>query len=213
MSADLLRALSELAWPVIAALVLWRLYPLLREILRSRAFTVKVAGMEISAQQASEQLQSQIDDLRTKLSDVRQALDKRELPSPMPLTHSRRVLWTDDIPSNNAYAIAQLRERGYDVLQAVSTSDAMRVLGSASPPIAAVISDMGREEVGTYKPEAGLELLRAMRKAGCSQPFIVCTTPGAAQQYNGAVQAAGGSGATTSFVELFEFVRAATAAA
>jgi CheY-like chemotaxis protein len=213
MSADLLRALSEVAWPVIAALVLWRLYPLVREILRSRAFTVKVAGMEISAQQASEQLQSQIDDLRTKLSDVRQSLDKRDLPLLAPVTTSRRVLWTDDIPSNNAYAIAQLREQGYDVLQAVSTSDAMRVLGSASLPIAAVISDMGREETGTYKPEAGLELLRAMRKAGYSQPFIVCTTLVAAQQYNDAVQAAGGSGATTSFVELFEFVRAATAAA
>jgi CheY-like chemotaxis protein len=209
---DLLRAIAAIAWPLITAVLVWRLYPVVRSIVQSRAFTVKVAGMEISVQQASEQIQSQIDDLRAKLSEVRAVVDKTSV-AVEPHAPSRRILWVDDKPSNNAYAIAQLRDRGYEVIQALSTSEGMRTLSIASPPIAAVISDMAREESGTYRPDAGLELLSAMREAGHRQPFIVCTTAEAARHYDPAVRAGGGSGATTSFVEIFEFVRGATGTA
>jgi CheY-like chemotaxis protein len=210
--ADLLRAIAAVAWPVITAVLVWRLYPVVRSIAQSRAFKVKVAGMEISVQQASEQLQAQLDDLRAKLSEVRGAVDKTSV-AVEPHVASKRVLWVDDQPVNNAYAIAQLRDRGYEVIQALSTSEGMRVLASATPPVAAVISDMAREEAGTYRPDAGLELLAAMRAANHRQPFIVCTTAEAARHYDGPVRAGGGSGATTSLVEVFEFVRGATGTA
>lgn len=214
MSPDMIRAIAELAWPIMAVGLLWRLYPLIKEIARSRAFTLKVAGMEISAQQASEQLQDQIDDLRTKLSEIRTSLNSRDVPRPQATpSPGRRILWVDDVPANNAYAIAQLTARGLEVLQALSTAEAMRHLSPATPGVAAVISDMGREEGGTYKPDAGLELLKAMRQDGYMQPFIICTTGRAAAHYNAIVRAAGGAGATNSFVEIFDFIQAATGAA
>src|SRR5712691_8180050 len=109
MNAELVTAISQLAWPVIVAVLIWRLYPAIRAVADSRAFRVKVAGMEISVQQASEQLQSQIDDLRRKLSEIREVTAHQSTgPQPSPPVLSRRILWVDDKPSNNAYAIAQL---------------------------------------------------------------------------------------------------------
>ncbi len=209
MTPELLKAIAELIWPLIAAIIFFRLYPALRSMVQSRAFTLKIAGMEVSVQQASDQLQSQIDDLRKKLSELRGDLDRRA-EMPVAVVQSRRILWVDDIPQNNAYAIAQLRARGYEVVEALSTNDAIAKLSRASPPFAAVISDMGRDERNVHNPTAGLELLGAMRKAGHEQPFLVCTTASAAQRYDSEVRAAGGSGATTSITEVFEFVRQAT---
>jgi len=212
MSPDLLRALAELLWPVIVSVALALLYPVIREVIRSKAFVIKVGGMEISVQEASEQLKAQIADLRTKLTEIRGTLDREEVAavSTAP-SDSRQVLWVDDVPSNNAYAIAQLQDAGYDVLQARSTSDALQTLERASRSIAVVLSDMGRKEAGTVRPQAGLELLRAMRAAEHRQPFLICTTTKAADRYHSEVQTEGGSGATASLVEVFEFVRMATA--
>lgn len=217
MNPDLIRAFGEVAWPIIAVVLLWRLYPLLRSVAQSRAFTVKVAGMEISVQQASEQLQAQIDDLQTKVAELRTTLEHRgpdapataaeRKPAPEPTPEQGgRVLWVDDNPPNNALAIAQLRSHGYEIIQALTTSEAMRFLGSGMS-IAAVLSDMGREEAGTYHPDAGLELLTAMRSTGFDQPVLVVTSGANARRYANDVVANSGSGATNSYVEILEFIR------
>jgi len=52
-----------------------------------------------------------------------------------------------------------------------------------------------------------------MRMAGYQQPFLVCTTREAASRYSPIVTAAGGTGATTSILDVFDFVEAATNAA
>ena len=60
----------------------------------------------------------------------------------------------DDNPSNNALQISQLENRGYKVVTALSTNDAMATLGRER--INLIISDMGREEGGRYVSQAGL---------------------------------------------------------
>lgn len=75
----------------------------------------------------------------------------------------RRVLWVDDYPSNNAYEIEKLKQRGVDIMQASSTSEGLRYLDKHSSTIDAIISDMGREEKGTENPRAGLDLLNEIR--------------------------------------------------
>ncbi len=207
---ELAKSVAELAWPVIVAVLIWRLFPLLRSLVESRAFTVKVAGMEISVQEASQQIQAQIDDLRGKLSELRQQGNPSSVVSPTRRsTESRGVLWVDDVPTNNAFAVAQLRDRGHEVNQVTSTSEALKFLAAESPTIAAVLSDMGREEMGRFNPEAGLDLLAEMRRAGYIQPFLVCTTGQAASHYDAILRAKGGDGATNSLVEVFEFVKRA----
>lgn len=69
--AALLEAVGDLAWPVLAAVVLWKLFPMLQDIARSRGFTIKVGGMEVTVQEVSEQLRTQIEDLQQKVTELR----------------------------------------------------------------------------------------------------------------------------------------------
>ena len=204
--SEILKAIGELAWPVIVGFLLWRLFPLVRALIESRAFTVKVAGMEISVQEASRQIQAQIDDLSSKVSQLRQGANLAPLNSSRHTVSRLGILWVDDVPSNNAYAVAQLKNRGYEVDQAGSTMEALRFLHDKSTTIGAVLSDMGREEQGTFKQEAGLDLLNEMRRMGCDQPYLVCTTSDNVHRYDAIIRNKGGDGATSSVLEVLEFV-------
>ena len=220
----LLEAIGSIAWPIIAALVLWRLFPLIKDITKSRGFTIKVGDMEVTVQEASEKVRLQIEDLQKKVSELRampaaaefgrsvftkefqaqKAAVTKEHPAPT----AAHVLWVDDNPENNAFEIARLRDDGVAVSEATSTKDALATL-TAGAPIAAVITDLGRREHGSYRSRAGLDLIRAVRAAGMQTPVFVYTSPGAAPKIKDEVLAAGGSGATGSPVELFEFLHEA----
>ena len=70
MAADVIDALGSFAWPVLVALLLFRVSPYvpsivhdLREALKSRAFTVKVGAAELSVQEASDEIRKKIADL------------------------------------------------------------------------------------------------------------------------------------------------------
>jgi CheY-like chemotaxis protein len=218
---DLIKALSGLAWPLIVAALLAALYPTLKTIVRSRSFTVKVAGMEVSVQDAAEQLRAQVEDLQhqvialrgesspAKAAKVNTAARSMARPQVEARDRGARVLWVDDNMSNNAFQIAQLHDQGITVVQSGSTPDAMSILGS-SPPFDAVISDMGRREGGTYQGQAGLNLLKTMREAHIDTPFMVYSSQRYADRNRQAIQAAGGDGATSSPVELIEWVRQKT---
>jgi len=216
---ELVKAVALLAWPLIAAVVLAALFPTIVAIARSRSFSVKVAGMEISVQDATEKLQSQIDDLQHQVIALRgeggpsvartaEAVAAPVAPSP---ARGPRVLWVDDNMSNNAFQIGQLHDQGVTVVQSASTEDAMAIL-AGSPPFDAVISDMGRREGGMYQVQAGLNLIRRMRQADILTPFIVYSSQRYADSNRAAVKAAGGDGATSSPVELLEWVRGKLAA-
>ena len=68
----LLDAISKLAWPLLAAALLWKLYPVLRKVFESRSFAIKVAGIDVSVQDASEQLAKQIQELQDQFLNLRQ---------------------------------------------------------------------------------------------------------------------------------------------
>jgi hypothetical protein len=55
---ELIKALTPLAWPLMLAFLLWKLFPALKGIVTSRSFAVKIAGMEVSVQDATEQFQT-----------------------------------------------------------------------------------------------------------------------------------------------------------
>lgn len=215
---ELIKALTPLAWPLILAFLLWRLFPAITAIVKSRAFSVKVAGMEVSVQDATEQVRAQIEDLQRQVIGLRgesgtakaaKAADTaRSLAAPVaaPANRVPKVLWVDDVMSNNAFQIAQLHDQGVTVVQSGSTEDALSIL-AGNPNFDAVISDMGRREGGAYRPDAGLILLNAMRKAGFQNPFMVYSSQKYAERNRAEVIAATGDGATSSPVELLEWVR------
>lgn len=209
---DLIKALVPLSWPLILGIVLWRLFPSVKAIVNSRSFSVKVAGMEVSVQDATHQLSTRIDDLQNQVIALRKGgMAESRLDVSMPVAeaaheHAPAMMWVDDKPDNNAFEIAQLEEWGVQVYPCLSTKDAMETLHN-NPGISAVISDMGRREGGLYHSKAGIVLLKAMRRAGFETPLLVYSTAKYAAQNRGLVIAAGGSGATSSQIELLEWLR------
>ena len=64
MNAETIKALADLAWPVLAAVVLVGLLPTLRNVIQSRNVTIKYGQMEVSVQDAADQLRRQVEDLK-----------------------------------------------------------------------------------------------------------------------------------------------------
>ena len=211
---QLLQALGALAWPVLAAVVLWKLFPLMKEIAKSRAFTIKVGTMELSVQEATEQLRTNLEDLQRKVEELRaQAGNQTATVTPAPphrlTVVPRRVVWVDDKPANNALEIARLRDDGVEVIQVTSTEDALRVLVVEQLAVRAVISDMARREHSQLNWKAGIELIQQLRKAGLSIPIFIYGSARALEKTRDEVLAVGGNGATASSIELYEMLRGA----
>jgi len=221
-STKLLEAIAGLLWPFIVAVLLWKLFPAIRGIVTSRSFSVKVGGIELSVQDATEQIRVQIEDLQKQVIELRstridggrlglvQADDhgavEQPKPGGSPAQPPRRILWVDDKPSNNAFEIAQLRKEGVDVEQVLSTAEALSALTSGGP-FSAVVSDMGRMEGGKFRAKAGAELVEAMKNAGITMPLMIYTSTRAALGWDAAIRASGGTGATASPTILLEWIR------
>jgi CheY-like chemotaxis protein len=218
-AARIIEALGSLLWPLLLAVVVWRVAPHLpgllgdlRQALRTRAFKVKVGGAELSVEEATEQLRRQVTDLQTQVAA--QLAERRPPRSPGAAAPGAApqgwaagqdrptVLWVDDRPEGNALELAKLRDDGVEVLQAKSTAEAMDVL-ALRRGVQAIVTDLGRVEGGEYRPHAGLELLKQLREAGFQQPLLVYTSArGVARDRDDAV-AAGAAAVTASPTELF----------
>ena len=119
---------------------------------------------------------------------------------------SQRILWVDDNPDNNAFVIASLEEQGIEVIQALSTAQAMQILVSSGLSFNVIISDMGRTEEGEYRHNAGILLIKAIREAGITLPIFVFTFT-ASYLVRREVVAAGGNGATRATEELLSWLK------
>ena len=214
-AARIIEAIGSLLWPLLLAVVLLRVLPHLpgvvadlRQALRTRAFKVRVGGAELSVEQATEQLRRQVSDLQTlmaaQLAERGPAGAAAAVASPW--QDRPTVLWVDDRPEGNALEVAKLRDDGVEVLQARSTAEAMDVL-TLRRGVQAVITDLGRDEGGEFRPHAGLALLRQLREAGFELPVLVYTSPRGVARDRGDALAAGAARVTASPTELFAALR------
>jgi CheY-like chemotaxis protein len=175
-AAKLLTAIALLAWPLVFGALLFCFYKPIRTLVESalqRKFTIKVAGNELTMEEASEQQRAILSDLQVKISE----LEKRfvEVPNPMPQLPTpaspKRILWVDDNPKNNSYFVASLEERGVRVDTALSTEEGLAKFRRLSYDL--VISDMGRPE----GDRAGIELAKRIRSLNRKMPiYIFCGT-------------------------------------
>jgi hypothetical protein len=67
---DFLTALSKFAWPIIVAVLLWKLFPAIKRVVESRAFTVKVGDVEVSVQQATDEDRQLYAGLAKRMSEL-----------------------------------------------------------------------------------------------------------------------------------------------
>jgi CheY-like chemotaxis protein len=208
--AALVDALAALAMPVLLFLVIWRLWPVLRDIFETRKFTIKIAGFELSAQEATDQLRTQIEDLQRKVAELSEpsAQERRTIidgPDLDRAPRNMRILWVDDQPLNNALLIASFRDSGIEVTTALTTADAVALLSDLPERFAAVISDQGRIEDGKYRASAGTELLRQMQEMESRPPTAIFTSARGVRMGKDALKA-GAELVTDSGTELRSFV-------
>jgi CheY-like chemotaxis protein len=218
-AARVIEAIGSLLWPLLVAVLLIRVIPHipgvvadLRKAMRTRAFTVKVGGVELSVEDAAEQLRRQVADLQTHMAAQ---LAERTEPAPSgPPTPSgparvegpAAILWVDDNPDDNALELAKLRDDGLEVLLARSTAEAMDVL-SLRRGIRAIVTDLGRSEDGEFRSHAGLALLRQLHEAEQDQPVLVYTSVRRVELDRQDALDAGAAAVTASPTELFAALR------
>lgn len=109
------------------------------------------------------------------------------------------VLWVDDKPQNNTFAMRAMEALGIKFIISESTSDALEKLKSQR--FDAIISDMGRPP----DPQAGYTLLDALRSSGSNTPFIIFAGS-RSPEHQAEAKRRGAIGCTNSVTELFEMV-------
>lgn len=174
--AKLLSALASLAWPLVFAVLLYKLFIPIRTLVesaRGRKFTIKVAGNELTMEEASEQQRVILSDLQAKLVELEKRLGSGfatlQNSISAPSTSSKRILWVDDRPKNNSFFVASLEELGVRVDIALSTEEALTKFKKTQYDI--VLSDMGRPE----GDKAGLDLTRKLKELSINTPvYIFC---------------------------------------
>ncbi len=197
--AKLLSALASLAWPAIFAVLMFKFFEPLKKLIesaRGRKFTIKVAGNELTMEEASEIQRQIVSDIQSKLAELEKRLST-STPLALVLKNtqgrsSKRILWVDDRPKNNSYLVASLEERGAKVDVALSTEEGIEKFKALPHDI--VISDMGRPE----GEKAGIDLAKRIRELNPRVPFFIFCGGWAARNLREEALAAGVSEITSS---------------
>jgi CheY-like chemotaxis protein len=230
-AARIIEAIGSLLWPLLVAVLLIRVIPHipgvvadLRRAMRTRAFTVRIGGVELSVEDAAEQLRRQVADLQThmavQLAEQAEGVEGagRAQPASPEAGPARdqaparadqgppTILWVDDDPDDSTLELAKLRDDGVEVLLARSTAEAMDVL-SLRRGVDAIVTDLGRAEDGEFRSHAGLALLRQLREAEQDQPVLVYTSARRVELDRQDALDAGASVVTSSPTELFAALR------
>jgi CheY-like chemotaxis protein len=204
-TVDLLDALQAFVWPLLAFWLVWRLLPVVIEVVRSRRFEIEIGGLTFRVQDFIAQLPKVIDDLRDAGPATREATAPPGPPPP-----AGRLLWVDDREEANVWEKATLLTDGWAIETATSTAEALRLAGGDWTRFDVVISDMGREEGGRDVPDAGVELVARIRETDVQVPVFIYTGRNGWKWRDQAI-AAGANGLTSSSGELLAMVRGAVA--
>lgn len=220
--AELLTAIGTLAWPTLAALALYFLYPFIRDFLSRDKVRIKIGEMELSTEQVTESLSDQLKDLQDKVLEIERKLPSgpavaapdsaktqaaaREATQPRALSSARerRILWVDDRPSNYAIQIEKLRGEGWSIDLATSTAEGLKLVENDGYDL--VITDIGRDEAGIKRGDAGIQLAKEIRQRNSQIPIIVFSTRQAISRFQASAQRAGVNYLTNSTVELYRYI-------
>jgi CheY-like chemotaxis protein len=215
-ASKLIQALASIAWPLLVAFLLIRFGSVIKSVLetaKGRKFTFKVAGNELTMEEASEQQRVLINDLQKHIVEIQKRLEIstltptraeiKQIENALPKVKS--ILWVDDNPKNNAFLIANLSELGIEVDTALSTSEALSKFESKKYD--RVISDMGRKEPGKYNQTAGLYLTKQLRAIDKKVPILIYCSSRAAQEFRSEALAAGANEITSSPTVLLNALR------
>ncbi len=209
--ANVIKGIASLLWPCIVILLVLLFKPAVAALIesaKSRKFTLKIGGQELTMEEANAQQRTLIADLQSQVVEIQKKIGAGAHPvaaapeslPPRRATRRAPILWVDDQPKNNSYFVQQLSDRGFTIDLAISTSEGLKQFDRAQYGL--VISDMGRTEEGSYKPTAGLELIKRIRAQSPNIPFIIFCSSRGAREYASEAEALGVTSITSSPTEL-----------
>lgn len=211
--AEILKGAAAVLWPILAIILLIVLVTVFRpaiaaiiESAKSRKFTLKIGGQELTMEEANEQQRNMITDLQAQVLELKESIQSTQtrtkpLQTEYLVQGIPTILWVDDNPKNNSYFVQQLSDLGFVVDLALSTDDGLKRFHKGQYKL--IISDMGREEEGSFKITAGLDLLKEIRTINSDVPFIIFSTSANARKYTSKAISAGATSITSSPTELF----------
>ena len=168
--------IGVLIWPALILFVVLRFRSGLTDFFgHIGEVSVKAPGAEISAkrQEAAAAIGAAVGARDLAGAGLGVAADPREVADALPSVRAQRrmegsrVLWVDDRPDNNRYERQALEALGLRIDLSTSTDDALEKVQSRDYDL--IISDMGRPP----DDRAGYTLLKKLRDAGYSTPFII----------------------------------------
>jgi len=202
-----------LIWPALILFVIVRFRSGLTDFFgHIGEVSVKALGAEISAkrQEAAAAIGAAVGARELAGASLGVAADPREVADALPSVRAQRrmegsrVLWVDDRPDNNRYERQALEALGLRIDLSTSTDDALEKVRGRNYDL--IISDMGRPP----DDRAGYTLLKKLRDAGHSTPFIIYAGSRDPKHVQEARQR-GALGATNRPQELLEMVTRALA--
>ena len=216
--AQVLSAIAQLLWPVVALALAYWLLPELKLIFRriseSKNLKVKWGDKELSVQEAADNIQKVVGsllDAEVPKRTVGAKIPATAPPENLSLTggvskstddSKRRILWVDDHPKSNALEKAWLENRGIKIDEATSTLDATFLFSPDT--YALVITDMHRKEDGVNRADAGIELLKSLRLSDPSVKVIAYCAAVSAKRYGRKFIDSGGTFVTSDPIELLD---------
>jgi CheY-like chemotaxis protein len=211
-TSKLLESIASILWPLIAAALIVIFRPAFLSLIESgktRKFTLKIGGQELTMEEVNQQQRNLIADLQSQVVELSKRIEGSIPAQPIPtesiaqksIERKRSVLWVDDQPKNNSYFVQQLTDLGVNVDLALSTADGLARLSRHDYNV--VISDMGRKEDESYNPIAGLYLLKDIQKINRTIPVIFFCSRRGVEDHKEEVMAMGAKGITSSSTELF----------
>jgi len=220
--SDVIRSiasLSSLLWAITAIVVLWKLLPhvlkwipALGQRLTSADVMIKVGPVQLSLQDASQNFRKQVRDIQHKLN-AHLALAELTNGSQGDMSYGgalglARVLWVDDQPEHNAFEREGLMEEVAELIPAASTREGLDRMRVISKRADVIITNVARTEDGERRPDAGLELIKALKSEGFGDvPILVYCSPENVARVGDEAQKLGARIATNSPLELFACLR------
>ncbi|HLY05663.1 MAG TPA: response regulator [Rhizomicrobium sp.] len=207
----LVSAVASLLWPLILIIIIFVFYRPVRDLIesaRSRQFTLKFGGQELTMNEVSKQWQLLIADLQSNVGQLKKRLVSLEVSktsnSPAAVDHPvgklTSVLWVDDEPKNNSYFVAELHRLRVRVDLARTTFEALSNLRHQGYSV--IISDMWRKENNVHVPQAGFDLLKQVREVDQKIPFFFYCSDSAVRKYREEAITRGANAITASASEL-----------
>jgi CheY-like chemotaxis protein len=181
MQIDLMQVIKIIIWPILILVLCIIFRGPISELIKpnpDQSMVVKVgpSGIEISrvasaaaavaAGAAARAEQGQPVNQQVLANNLAQGIEA-SLRSGDVKTLKRKILWVDDMPSNNDYLIRAFQDLGIVVTTSTSTSEAQKELSDNKFNL--VISDMSRPD----DDRAGLALIKIMRELNVQTPIII----------------------------------------